>query len=141
MPIRQLVPEEEIDSITMLNWDKEEDIESASMIYWEKLEDVYSISLQMHEQQLQTSDNPETLLIEKDFVNALSKECQFMAKAIISLPEEIFLLNGKARKTKFREIMKVKTGWPVVKIEKVKLSLAHQLINTNNRKSQLIQKF
>jgi len=121
--------------------EKRENIEDAAYIYWSKEENVYLESLQEMEHCLHTPDNPETILIEKDFTKSLSKECMLMAKTIMNLPEEMFLINGKLKKTQLRKLLKQRTGWSTTKIDKVKASLARQLLDFDNQQFQLSQNY
>lgn len=77
---------------------------------------------------LQNPKNPESILIEKDNLSSLSTECLLLAKLILSLPEESFLINGKIKKTRLRNIIKRRTGWSCSKIDRVKNILANQLL-------------
>ena len=73
-------------------------------------------------------ETPETLLLEKTFLQNLTKEARIMAEIIVGLPEEMFLENGKIRKGLFRKIVKEQTGWSVSKIERTKERLSENIV-------------
>ena len=108
--------------------EKRENIEDAAYIWWSRNTIPYLHCLQDMEYQLQDENTPETILIEKDNIQGLSKECRLMAKAILNLPEEMFMINGKLKKTALRKIIHKETGWSIAKIERVKISLADCLL-------------
>ena len=113
--------------------DKKDRIEDAAMIYWSTTENIYLESLQEKEYLLQSSDNPEILLISKDTQKKmLSDECKIMVNVINDLPEKSFLSSGKVKKTVLFQFVKRKTGWSMTKIEQVRTTLARQLLQMNN---------
>ncbi len=113
--------------------DKKDRIEDAAMIYWSTTENIYLESLQEKEYLLQSSDNPEILLISKDTQEKmLSDECKIMVNVINDLPEKSFLSSGKVKKTVLFQFVKRKTGWSMTKIEQVRTTLARQLLQMNN---------
>ena len=136
------------------------DLEAAAYVYWgetipiitqiketnpDKMFDTIEVpmfvNIEEQDSRLQDENTPETLLIDKDTVPmSLSKECLLMAKAIMNLPEEMFLTNGKIKKMKLRKLIKEQTGWSVSKIERVKDNLAQQLIDIHNGEELLYQK-
>lgn len=86
-------------------------------------------SLQEEEYRLQSPTNPEKILIKKDsFQKILSKECLIMANILANLPENMFLVNGKVKKTKFRKIIKKQTGWSLAKVVQVENTLTMKLL-------------
>lgn len=85
---------------------------------WEDLENVVMVN----------EETPETLLLEKTFFQNLSKEIRIMAEIIISLPEEMFLVNGRLKKEMLRKVVKEQTGWSETKIERVKERLGERLL-------------
>ena len=62
---------------------------------------------------------PETILLEKDKIQSLPRECEILKNILMDLPEELFMISGKAKKTAFRRIIKAKTGWNDSRINKV----------------------
>jgi hypothetical protein len=77
---------------------------------------------------LQDEKTPETILIEKDAIRSLPKECRILAEIIINLPEEMFLVNGRLNKTFFRKFVRARTGWTIRKVNKIQNKLEHHLI-------------
>lgn len=111
--------------------EKKGDIIAAAYVYWSR-ETIPFLHILEDEIPLQEERTPETILMEKDFQKCLSKECLLMAKTIMNLPEEMFLINGKLKKMELRKLIKEQTGWSVAKIDKVKENLAQQLIDLHN---------
>lgn len=97
------------------------DFVKACEVYW-------GTWLNYEECDLQEEETPETILMEKEAIWNLPKECRTLAEIIINLPEEMFLVNGRLKKTFFRKFVKSKTGWPVDKVVKVQNKLEHLLI-------------
>lgn len=109
--------------------EKKEDVEAAAYIFWANEVDICDISI-LQEVSEMHSTNPETLLIEKDNLkNSLSKECRIVAETIWNLPEEMFLVNGKLKKTALKKILKQRLGWSNTKIKRINESLARQLLD------------
>lgn len=108
---------------------KKENIEDAAYVLWGHNVDIENIDIISEISELEKND-PETLLIAKDNLkNSLSKECRIVAETIMNLPEEMFLVNGKLKKTALRKILKKKMGWSNTKISKVNDNLAQQLLD------------
>jgi hypothetical protein len=108
---------------------KRENVEDAAYIFWSYEVDIYDPNI-LQEVSEMHSTNPETLLIEKDNLkNSLSKECRIVAEAILNLPEEMFLVNGKLKKTALKKILKQRLGWSNTKIKRINESLARQLLD------------
>jgi hypothetical protein len=80
-------------------------------VFWGEYLDQSDVNLQNNEPYLQTLDNPETLLIEKDKLWTLPKECKIIAEIILNLPEEMFLINGRVRKESLIKVVNEKLGW------------------------------
>jgi hypothetical protein len=85
---------------------------------------------------LLTTETPETLLMEKESINSLPKECKLLAELIVNLPEEMFLNNGRLKRTFFRKFVKTKTGWSLDKVAQVQTRLTRCLA-VSMRKSRL----
>jgi hypothetical protein len=82
------------------------------------------------EMQFTSEETPETILLAKEsFTDGLPKECKILADIVLNLPEELFLVNGKIKKTAFHQVVKAKTGWSVHKIEITKERLRKFLRN------------
>lgn len=99
-----------------------QDFEQAATIYfgqWLPIEDVV----------LTEHRNPESLLIEKDKIERLPRECEIVKDILLDLPEEVFFLNGKVSRMKFRKAVQAKTGWDKSRIEKVCLRLRSILLS------------
>lgn len=108
---------------------KKENVEDAAYIFWSNTVDIYDVSILQEVSEIH-SINPETLLIEKDNLkNSLTKECRIVAETILNLPEEMFLVNGKLKKTALKKILKQKLGWSNTKINRINESLARQLLD------------
>lgn len=73
---------------------------------------------------------PETILIDKDIINKLPNECKLMANMILNLPEEMFLVNGKLKRTFFRKFVKSKTGWSMEKVDQTHRVLGYYLLRS-----------
>jgi hypothetical protein len=112
--------------------EKRGNLEDAAYVWWGRNTIPYLHCLQETEYLLHDKHTPETILIEKDSIQKLSKECLLMAKTIMNLPEEMFHINGKLKKMQLRKVLKQKTGWSTTKIEKVKSNLAQQLLDISN---------
>jgi len=95
-------------------------ISAAEVLFaeWEDFENVV----------IMEKETPETLLLEKTFLQNLTKEARIMAEIIVGLPEEMFLENGKIRKGFLRRIVKEQTGWSVSKIRRIHTNLGEKLI-------------
>jgi len=70
---------------------------------------------------------PETFLLQKYAVQDLSEECRIMVDVILSLPEEMFLLNGRIKTVQLSQKTKERTGWSLAKIKMVKTRLEKSL--------------
>ena len=71
---------------------------------------------------------PETFLLQKSFFQELSGECRTMADIIITLPEEMFLINGRIKIEQLFKTMKERSGWSKAKTRKVKTRLEKSLV-------------
>ena len=71
--------------------------------------------------------NPETILIEKDTLQKLPKKCRTLVEIVLSLPEAMFMLNGKARKRALRRYVNAKTGWSVERMNRIQNRLRDSL--------------
>lgn len=103
------------------------DIEAAAYVYWSSSLEIVLDNVQ--DPHLHNEATPETILIEKDSLRFPSMECRMLAKTILNMPEEMFLSSGKFKKTKLRELVKQKTGWPLHKIRRIENMLADQLVD------------
>ena len=83
-------------------------------------------------ERLQTTDDPETIFLEKEAIgDNLPTECKTLVGILINIPEEMYLVNGKLKKTFFRKLVRAKTGWSAEKVERVYSKL--KTILTNQR--------
>ena len=81
------------------------DFVAASTIYfgeWLSIEDVSEEA---------TPDNPESILLAKEAIEELPKECRTLVAIAMGLPEEMYMLNGRIKKSAFQSLVKAKTGW------------------------------
>lgn len=68
--------------------------------------------------------DPETLFIDKEAIEGdFPSECKTLMNLILNIPEEMYLVNGKIKKTFFRKFVKSKTGWSAEKVERVQAKL------------------
>jgi hypothetical protein len=72
---------------------------------------------------------PETIFMDKEVIEKLPRECEILKDILLNLPEELFLISGKAKKTAFRRIIKAKTGWNDIRINRVEERLKTSLKN------------
>jgi hypothetical protein len=72
-------------------------------------------------------ETPETILISKDNLEKLPKECKTLVDIIINLPEEMFCINGKLKTSLFYKFVELKTGWSKDKIHHTHYKLAQCL--------------
>ena len=80
-------------------------------VFWGEYLDQADVNLQNNEPYLQTKDNPESLLIEKDKLWTLPNECKIIAEIILNLPEEMFLTNGRVKKESLFKVVNERLGW------------------------------
>ena len=100
---------------------KEKDsIEHAAAVYFGKWVPVEDAGLIDH-------TTPETILLEKDKIRSLPRECEILKNILIDLPEEMFLLNGRVKRSLFNKVVKKKTGWDSDRIKKVSDRLKQSL--------------
>lgn len=97
------------------------DFVSACEVYWGEW-------LPYEDCSLLESSTPETILMEKETIDDLPKECRQLANIILNLPEEMYLVNGKLKRTFLRKFVKAKTGWSLCKVEKVQSKLENILL-------------
>ena len=71
---------------------------------------------------------PETFLLQKSFFQEMSEECRTMADTINTLPEEMFLINGRIKIEQLLKTMKERSGWSKAKTRKVKTHLERSLV-------------
>lgn len=68
--------------------------------------------------------DPESIFIEKETLSPpLPKECRTLIDILLNIPEEMYLVNGKIKKTFLRKFVKEKTGWSIEKTERVQSRL------------------
>ena len=103
------------------------DIVGACEVFWGEWLDFQDCNLK-------TEVTPETIMMEEDSFRNLPKESRILADIIINLPEEMFLVNGKLKKTFFRKLVKAKTGWNTHKMNMIQSKLESQLILSISQK-------
>ncbi len=74
-----------------------------------------------------SSETPESALLKKDAILSLPNECRIFAEIILSLPEEMFLVNGRMKKTAVSKFVREKTGWSREKISRIQTKLIKHL--------------
>jgi hypothetical protein len=81
-------------------------IEAAATIHWGDF-------LPYHDYQelCPITDTPESWLIMKETVQNLSEEGKFLLNFIKDLPDELFLVNGKPKKTEICKILRKNYRW------------------------------
>jgi hypothetical protein len=104
------------------------DFVSAGTIYFGQWLSIDDVNLEAHE-------TPETILLKKDGILSLPKECRLMAEIILSMPEEMFLVNGKIKKEALRRVVRNKTGWSLSRIDGVRKRLGNFLTDQHRQKS------
>jgi hypothetical protein len=72
---------------------------------------------------------PETILIEKDTILSLSRECEILKEVLLNLPEEMYLSNGRVKRTALKKALKIRTGWTNMRISQVEDKLKTALVN------------
>lgn len=96
------------------------DLVKACEIYWGEWVDYEDCNLLERE-------TPETILISKDNLEKLPKECKTLTDIIVNLPEEMYFINGKLKTNLFFKFVELKTGWTKDKIHHVHYKLAQCL--------------
>ena len=99
-------------------------IERAAEIHWGQYLDTQDVNLQNKELYLQTSETPESLLIEKDRFWKLPEQCRLVAEIILNLPEEMYMSNGKIKKMEVCKATKEKLGWDYLKTTSIMAKLS-----------------
>ncbi|MFA5396355.1 MAG: hypothetical protein WC346_10145 [Methanogenium sp.] len=117
-----------------------DDFVQACEIYWGEWTEVDVYNVLMEEtphrninwdmSRLQAEGNPESILMEKDMFNSLPRECRILAEILVNLPEEMFLVNGKVKKTSLRKLVKKQTGWPIEKVDRIQARLGTCLLRS-----------
>jgi hypothetical protein len=98
-----------------------DDIEKACEVYWGEWVPVEDCDLQEKE-------TPETILMAKDAMESMPKECRTLVEILLNLPEEMYLTNGKVKTTQlFRKIAKAQAGWSIEKARLTYFKLARHL--------------
>jgi hypothetical protein len=103
--------------------EEEDDFVSGCYVYFSEWLPIESISME---------DNltPEVILLEKDRLQRLPKKCKTLLEIIMSLPDEMFMINGKLRKTALRRVINAKTGWSKELIDRIEDKLRTSLLST-----------
>jgi hypothetical protein len=100
-----------------MNKDPDDFVNACSVFFgsWIAIEDIDII----------TMDTPETILIQKDKLRTLPRECEILKDIIFNLPEEMFSVNkgGRVKRKSFHKVVRNKTGWSEARIQKVELRL------------------
>ena len=84
---------------------------------WVPIEDV----------EIETSSNPESILLEKESIEELPSECRTLVDILMGIPEEMFMLNGRVKKGYLQSFVKAKTGWSHKEIARTKGCLRRSL--------------
>jgi hypothetical protein len=100
--------------------EEKEDFVSAGYVYYAEWVPLDNIAVE-------DPRNPETILLEKDRLQRLPKKCKTLVEILMSLPDEMFMLNGKVKKTALHRIINEKTGWSKERIERIELKLRESL--------------
>jgi hypothetical protein len=141
MPVLQIEDQsrENIEDAAYVFWSKEIDIYQPEDFSKETIENIIFADQEIYvrlndflkvEHSLRTPGNPESFLLEKESLStSLTKECLLMAKTILNMPEEMFLINGKMKKMALRKAIRKETGWSKAKIAQVHQTLIHQLLD------------
>lgn len=100
--------------------EEKEDFVSAGYVY-------YAEWIPLDNLTLEDPSTPETILIEKDKVQKLPKKCRTLLEIIMGLPDEMFMLNGRVRKTALHRVINEKTGWSKERIVRIEGKLRTSL--------------
>jgi hypothetical protein len=83
--------------------------------------------LSVEDVELVEQETPESILLDKDRIDSLPKECRTLIGIIMNLPEEMYLVNGRLKRTFFRKHVKSVTGWSIEKVDRVQSKLESNL--------------
>lgn len=81
------------------------DFEKACEVYWGEWVDVADCDLRERE-------TPESILMSKDTMDNMPSECKTLVEVLLNIPEEMYLVNGKVKKTAlFKRIVEAHSKW------------------------------
>jgi hypothetical protein len=101
--------------------DSEDDFVSAATIYFGRWETEESL-------QDEIQDSPEKEVMFLSFLQSLKGEVQLFAHTILTLPSDMFYLNGKLKTDQAERFMKEKYGWSRGKFEKAREKLVQEIL-------------
>jgi hypothetical protein len=71
------------------------------------------------------TETPETLYIMKETLNNLSSEAKMLLRFVKDLPDELFLVNGKPKKTEISKILRKEFRWSLKMISLTWLEISN----------------